>query len=280
LAETDTRLNKNQIWQQLKGQQLGSEPTILYAIDDLQKWDMVKVVKTDRAVPGGNKFNYYTLTPSGVENLISAGIIHTRSISPSTVRSLLQRYQDLLPYAASVSDLWPIFRKEKVEDIAARRLARLFAECHGEQLCDCVVRGLERPRGGSHALLNRLREHQLGKKPLSLNCSAIDDLEVFVDPDAFLPLFDYLARSPNADVEFKRWLEVVTSNEKLQVIDDRRALKEAEVHMRKTNGILNRLAVKRSNLKDGDVETYTKLIAEVNSIRSKIVNLIPSGHQP
>lgn len=262
LAEADTKLNKNGIWLQLKGQGLGSEPTILYAIRDLEKWGMIKEVKTKKIVPGGKTFNYYRLTQSGVENLISAGIIRTKSISRNAVRLLLQKCRELLPYATDILDLWPLFRQAEVEDIAVRRLAMFIVNFHGEQLYYYVLGMASPPLVGTRAILKMLAG---GSDTRTVD----DDVEAFLDPHTSLDSHD--APFPNAEDGFTRWIELVRSSEKLQAIVVRAALKTAYGFMRSNNDTLKLLAVKPISLKDSDAETYRKLVAEIVFLGSTIV---------
>jgi hypothetical protein len=274
LAETDTKLNKNGIWLQLKGQELGSEPTILYAIDDLEKWGMIKEVKTKKIVPGGKTFNYFKLTRTGIENLISAGILLTKSITVSTAKLFLQKYRELLPYAAEISDLWPVFAEAKVEDIGIRRLAIFIRNFHGEQLIHHVrneygpfVNALLL---GEHEIRNWMADH-LRKKGVqsSLQCTADDDVEAFLDP--LLSCYRVDASLRNANDELERWITAIGSSEKVQAIVVRIALKQAGKVMQSNNGVLRQLGVKSVTLRIPDVETYGKLMAEIDFLRSRIV---------
>jgi hypothetical protein len=77
-------------------------------------------------------------TRTGVENLISAGILLTESINQNTVKLLLQKNTNLLPYAADILELWPLFVEAGLEDYAARRLAMFIAKFHGEHLYNHV----------------------------------------------------------------------------------------------------------------------------------------------
>jgi len=274
LAENEKQLNKNGIWLQLKGNGFGSEPTVLYAIDDLGKWGMVILVKTRRLVPGGKTFNYYKLTRDGIENLICAGVLSTKSISLSTVKLLLQKYRELLPYATQISQLWPIFVEAKVEDIAMKRLAMFIGHFHGEQLYYRVRNPRGPPIIGSHAISN-LKVADLAEtfRNLSLNCTAEDDVEAFLDPHSqfYGIAASYQYERGISDDEYHRWIMAVRSNEKLQTILARAALKEAVSHLRSSNGTLKLLADKPIRLSDSDAETYRKLMAEVDLLRSKIV---------
>ena len=152
LVETEDQLNKNRIRSKLEGKIFGSEPTILYAIEDLKKWRLIRLIKSNTPVPGGGTLNYYVPTRSGVENLISVGILLTESINQHTVKLLLRKHTNLLPYAAGILELWPLFVEAGLEDYAVRRLAMFIAKFHGEHLYNQVYNPSRIPIIAEHAL--------------------------------------------------------------------------------------------------------------------------------
>jgi len=272
LAETDNQLNMNGIWRQLEGKGFGSEPTILYAIKDLQKWGMVKRIKTTKVRPGKHLFSYYALTPLGVEDLISSGVVRTGSVHFKTAGFLLRKYRDLLPYATNIADLWPLFSEAKVEDIAIRRLAIFIEYFHGEQLWN-HVRGATGPvLSGEHEMWNWIGD-QLRKKGVeySVQCTADDDVEEFLDPFSTHYRVDTSFR--NANDELERWNAAIANNEVLQTIAVRSTLKKAWKAMRSNNDVLRELSVKSVTLRVSDARIYRELIAEVEFLRSKIITL-------
>jgi hypothetical protein len=274
LAETEHKLNKNQIWRSLKGKGFGSEPTILYAIDDLRKWGMVHLVETPILVTGGNTFNYYNLTPTGVENLICAGVLSTKSISLGMVKFLLEKYRETVPYATQISELWPIFAEAGVEELAVKRLAMFIAVFHGEKLYYYARNPDGPPIRGPHVWLNMtvgdLAEN-IGHS--SLNCTEDDDVEAFLDPcSQFYGLgTSYEYEGGVSDKEHQEWIMVIRSNEELQSIVARATLKEALSNLRSSNLALETLSQRRITLKGTDSETYKDVMREIESLRSKIV---------
>jgi hypothetical protein len=108
---------------------------------------------------------------------------------------------------------------------------------------------------------------------LSLNCTAEDDVEGFLDPRSqFYGIgASYQHEKGVLDDEYERWIMVIRSNEKLQAILARAALKEAVSHLRSSNGELELLSSKPIRLKDSDAETYRKLMTEITLLRSKII---------
>jgi hypothetical protein len=265
LAETDDKLNKNGIWCWLKKEKLASEPTILYAIRDLQKWGMVDVIKTKRVVPGGKYFKYYKLTRTGIENLITAGVIRTKSVEPTTIKLLLFKYREQLPYADGILDLWPVFIEKKVEDVAERRLASFITGMYGEQLY-YYARGIERagwepPNVGALAMTNMLI-HGI------YSSSADDDIETFVDPSSSFVANETFSANTNNDKE--KWSQVVDTNEKFQKILIRATLKNAHRLIQKSNEALELLAVNPTRLKEIDPQTYEKFLAELRLLQSKV----------
>jgi hypothetical protein len=270
LAETEDQLNKNRIRNKLEGKTFGSEPTILYAIDDLRKWRLIRLIKTNTPVPGGGTLNYYVPTRSGVENLISAGVLLTETVRKDTVKLVLQKYSDLLQYADQISELWPIFVESEIEDIAVRRLAMFLAHYHGEHLYNRVYNPSGQPIISDHALFNARREG-LHKKsdPLSLNCTADDDVEAFLNPNQ--QFFNLDAPFRYEEDQENRWIATIRGNGKLQAIVARAAVKDAISQLQSSNDALEELSDKPIRLNGRDVGIYRKLTTEIDKLRSKIV---------
>ena len=270
LVETEAPLNKNRIRSKLEGKIFGSEPIILYAIDDLKKWRLIRLIKTNTPVPGGGTLNYYVPTRTGIENLISAGILLTESINTNTVKLLLQKYTDLLPYATQILELWPLFVEAGLEDYATRRLAMFIAKFHGEHLYNHVYNPSEIPIIADHALLDAKQKGAARKiGPLSLNCTASDDIEAFLDPTAYFQNIDTPDRYD--EDEAAEWLQLIKHDERLQAIVARATLKDALSTIQMSNGILRELSNKSINLQGKDAEIYKKLSSEFDILSSKIV---------
>jgi hypothetical protein len=133
---------------------------------------------------------------------------------------------------------------------------------YGEQLYYHILGMTSPPLVGTGAILNML----VGGSDTR---TADDDVEAFLDPHAPLDLDD--AAFPNAEDAFTRWIELVKGSDRLQAILVRAVLKKAYGFVRTNNETLKLLTVKPISLKATDAETYRKLAAEIDSLRSKII---------
>jgi len=127
-------LNKFHICRELKTH--ASEPTILYAVRDLEANGRVEAVKTDRNARGPTgQSKYYDLTAKGLRTLINP-ILPTKgkhlksklALQESSFRNLAKKYRDFMP---EIFNYWPTFLKIGAENIAIMRLITVVEDLSG-----------------------------------------------------------------------------------------------------------------------------------------------------
>ena len=265
VAQTD-QLNQNQLWKRLdKENEFGSEPTIIYAIKDLEKWGMLRLVKTTKVVRGGKTFNYYELTRHGLENLIATGY-KTRTITDTTIDILADKYKSRADMLPSILPLWKAFKQSGVlEKTASRRLAMFLAHFHGEQLEQYVRDPNLPPYYGQHGMKHFLRGSSMKfSEGPQYDCTPDDDVEVFLNPIS--PLY----RLVESRQEVAEWVKAIQQNESLQRIFVRSVLRQAQKIMHENNAGLDLLPVEKVKLGDDSSKLYVELMAEVDILRRKI----------
>ncbi len=126
LAKTGP-LNKYHIWKQLAPQKKETEPTILQAIQDLDKRGDIRVVDIKEKVRGPKPSKYFDLSFHGLMTLImltsqtDLGIKDFDSFSAQ----LANKYHELEPSFKPIFELWPAVIQAGVQDLAWFRLVLL-----------------------------------------------------------------------------------------------------------------------------------------------------------
>jgi DNA-binding PadR family transcriptional regulator len=193
----------------------GSQPTVLDAIDELEKSGAIKIVDEKTNVRGSTPSKYYDLTPEGLRTLI-LGLDHLglrQSHVNYLYRGLAKKYYE---YCPCVFKFWPDFVKASVEVLAQRRCLRLTQATQNDpdwsKIADhhCCYTDLERspyyyPRpnegrsytGTKEDWYRRMREFLLDTDP---------HYQVFLDP--FQPETD--------ETERENWLAFIRQNSRLR----------------------------------------------------------------
>jgi DNA-binding PadR family transcriptional regulator len=115
--------NKYQICRAPKMKELGSEPTILETINQLESSKNIHVVRTDRKARGPKKSSrYYDLTPLGLANLVDAIDWDPKTTDLSLFDHLAKKYHSLLP---RIFDLWQAFGDAGISDLFVKRFKEL-----------------------------------------------------------------------------------------------------------------------------------------------------------
>jgi len=125
LLATRRPLNKYKICQELEDKELGTEPTLLAAIDKLAKTRCILIVRTERNPRGPSPSNYYDLSILGLGELVRLlpQLKLDRAAVNGLFRDLAKKYHDYIP---DVFEIWPAFGEAGIEDLAQRRL-RVFS---------------------------------------------------------------------------------------------------------------------------------------------------------
>ncbi len=245
IAETDKPLNKNQIWTILKPEKIGSEPTILYAIEDLRKWNMLELVKTETRVRGGKTFNYYILTKLGLSNLVTSSI-EARLVgflNNKTFRQLAEKYRKEL----AIFSLWPVFIDAGLEEVARRQLWQFLIIFHGKQLEALVYRPNYPESYGRHERFSSSFESE------GLGCTPEEDLQEFMNPEWF--------------TASEKWNVAIRSNAELQNLFISGLLNRAHGTMGDINKSLKHVVEGRVKLSRDNLKRYNDLMAEFTLLR-------------
>ncbi len=127
--------NKYQICRAAGMKELGSEPTLLETINQLESSGNLRVVWIDPKARGPKKSSrYYDLEPLGLANLVGA-IDWEKDTDPELFGHLAEKYHDFLP---KIFDLWPAFVEVGIRDLFIKRFKELCApsriEILGEEI--------------------------------------------------------------------------------------------------------------------------------------------------
>jgi hypothetical protein len=234
------------------GAEWGSEPTILYTVRDLEAYDYVEVVRTDKDARGGQPSKYYDVSLTGLAKIISRLTDDAEDLD--LLDRMAKKYKTKIP---QVFELWPLFRKSGITDVVRHNLA---------VWCDSLCESLEAfpPRTDLHGRsvgrkrIRRLLEgHE--KTYRELHKSVVDDhlervgLEVvcrgpaLVAERVYLPIIRTHSGDREYDNRAKHWLEAIRHSELLRRAIVQRLL-EAEnivsIWMRETNELIQQLRPK------------------------------------
>ena len=120
LIATQGPLNKYNIWLKLQSKKLGTEPTILAAIEELEQIGFVQPARTDTEARGGRPSKWYDLTLAGVLWLMRGIAFLEPEKLESSVTYLAEKYDALLP---EIFHHWQNYKAQNVEDMALEALA-------------------------------------------------------------------------------------------------------------------------------------------------------------
>jgi hypothetical protein len=120
--------NKYDIFKALEPTGLGTEPTFLAAIDELEEAGMIWASFIDARARGGNPSKHYDLTVMGLQELFGAiyhfGWKEIGFRKGASFSTLAQRCSSLLP---QIFGLWERYRQQNVADIVQRSLLSVHA---------------------------------------------------------------------------------------------------------------------------------------------------------
>jgi len=118
IAKGERPLNKYRIWLQFQSKELGTEPTILTAIDELEESGLITAAQTNEKARGGKPSKQYDLTLLGLR-LLLGGIQSLETSKPELSRSavpyLLKKYRAFVP---EIFSLWDQYKIRNIEDLA------------------------------------------------------------------------------------------------------------------------------------------------------------------
>ena len=100
------------------GAEWGSEPTILYAVRDLEEDEYVEVVRIDQDARGGQPSKYYNVSLLGLAKVISR--LKDEPGDHSLLDHIANNYKTKLP---QVFEHWPFLRKSGIMDVVRHNLA-------------------------------------------------------------------------------------------------------------------------------------------------------------
>jgi hypothetical protein len=233
------------IWKALGDKTGESEPTILYAIKDLEEWGFIRRVTTEKRARGGEKSYHYELTRVGLEGLIP--IVSGRD-EERFFGNFATKYRRFLP---GICNLLPIFERAGAGGIARRRLRLFSTHFHGDPLLNYVYDRLRDKRPffyGEHGLKRDEKEYANGH---FYRCTDQEDTEDFVNPLGIYRFSYY----KGADQDQKKWLEIVRSNELLLAATIGAGLREARSHADRAHNVMTDLHEEAKPLKDSKLRT-------------------------
>jgi DNA-binding Lrp family transcriptional regulator len=248
VSDGEVPFNKYKIWKALRrtGE---SEPTILYAIKDLEEWGFIRRVTTKKKARGGGKSYHYELTRLGLEGLIP--LVDSRD-EERFFKDFATKYRGLLP---DICKVLPIFEKAGVDRGGVGGMAwrlRLFSShFHGNPLRNYVYDPFRDKQPffyGAHGRSRYDKEYASGQ---FYGCTHQEDAQEFVNPYGIFRLSYY----EGADEDQKKWLEIVRSNEPLLALAIQASLREAQSHADRAHKVMTDLYQEVKPLKDSKLRT-------------------------
>lgn len=115
--------NKYEIFKALEPTGLGTEPTFLVAIDELEEGGLIHPILVDTHARGGSPSKHYDLTVKGLDELLGGidylGWKEAGFRKGAGFSTLARRYSSLLP---EIFGLWERYRQQNVADIVERSI--------------------------------------------------------------------------------------------------------------------------------------------------------------
>jgi hypothetical protein len=110
-------LNKYGICKSL-GAEWGSEPTILYAVRDLEEDGYIEVVKIDKSARGGQPSKYYDVSLPGLAKVVSR--LKDEAGDLSLLDQIANKYKTKIP---QIFEQWPSLHKTGIMHVVRQNLA-------------------------------------------------------------------------------------------------------------------------------------------------------------
>jgi hypothetical protein len=214
---------------------------------------MMNRQKIGKHARGGGEAYYYYLTKVGLASLL--GFVSQKN-EKEFVKHLSITQRELLP---GIFELWPIFERLEIDDIARRRLPTFSAIFHGEPLLSHV----------HHESNHRPILYGEHGQPMSsrveadpYRCTSENDAQAFLNPFGIFR-FEYY---PGARENQERWVKAIQKDDTLLTIAIQACFNQAESNLKKANDALEFPSKEIRYFKDNErIEKLAKTINNLNS---------------
>jgi DNA-binding PadR family transcriptional regulator len=245
VSGSEVPLNKYMIWKDLEQKTRESEPTILYAIRDLEEWGFIRRLTSEKRARGGGKSYHYELTRLGLEGLIP---LVDRHDEEKFFKDFAVKYRKLLP---EICKVLPIFEKAGIRrGEIAWRLRSFSTYFHGDPLRYYVDDPFRDKRPVYYGVHGRNNEKEYASGQF-YRCTDLEDAQEFVNPFGHFQFFYYRG----ADEDQKKLLEIVRSNETLLALAIQGGLREAQSYADRAHSVMTDLCEELKPVKDWMLKT-------------------------
>ena len=262
VSDGEVPFNKYMIWKALEEKTGESEPTILYAIKDLEEWGFIRRVTVEKKARGGGKSYHYELTRLGLEGLIP--LVSGRD-EERFFKDFATKYGGLLP---GICNVLPIFEKAGWRRGGVGGIAwmlRTFSvRFHGDPLRNYVYDPFRDKQPFFYGVHGRRRDEKEYASGQFYGCTDQEDAQEFVNPYRIFRFSLY----EGVDEDQKKWLEIVRSNEPLLALAIQASLREAQSHADRAHDVMTDLHEEAKPLKDWKLRT--EVSNAIDRLRTKI----------